>query len=79
MTEGNTSGPEIYHSGKIQRTRKMKQSGKRKPVIVKGRHEIKIYDNHQRIHGKIWSIYDISLEAKLGFGKPHCEIERTKS
>jgi hypothetical protein len=38
-----------------------------------------IYDSGRSMFGKIWSIYDNSIEAKIMPGKPHYDFEQTRS
>jgi hypothetical protein len=38
-----------------------------------------IYDSGGSVPGKIWSIYDNTIEEKIVSDKPHCDFEQTQS
>jgi hypothetical protein len=52
---------------------------KRKSVIEKVRCETNIYENGGSMFGKIWRIYDNTIEAKIVSDKPHCDFEQAQS
>jgi hypothetical protein len=57
----------------------MKKSRKEKSNAGKMRRGTNIYDSGGSMLGKIWNIYDITIEAKIVSSKPHCDFEKIQS